>query len=157
MVKMMEKLGFQVIIAGSDEETSNIEKFSPVVNSCSVMVGVHGAGMTNEIYLPEGAVMILVRPLGFQDYLDVFSEAAPDMGLKYLEYKIKPEESSLVDEYGLDHPVLQNTSSVTSKGWAAGAAIYLEKQNVRLDMNRFRGTLVEALRFIGQSKEVIKT
>ncbi|KAL8239211.1 hypothetical protein R6Q59_015778 [Mikania micrantha] len=156
MVKMMKKLGFNVIIASSDKLMSNIEKFSHVINSCSVMVGAHGAGLANELFLPHGAVMIQVRPLGFQWGTDSFySEPGPGMGLKYLEYRIEPEESSLAEVYGLDHPVVRDTASVAAKGgYAAAREVYLDKQDLRLNLNRFRETLVEALGFIGHHKDV---
>ncbi|KAI3703001.1 hypothetical protein L6452_28755 [Arctium lappa] len=150
MVKMMEALGFRVIIASSANEMSDVEKFSRVVNSCSVMVGAHGAGLANELFLPDGGVMVQVRPLGFQWDLDSFySEPGPEMGLRYLEYMIKPEESSLADVYGLDHPVLTDTGSVAAKGgYEAARAMYLDNQDLRLDLNRFRETLIEALGFV---------
>ncbi|KAI3828321.1 hypothetical protein L1987_02421 [Smallanthus sonchifolius] len=156
MVKMMEKLGFVVIIANSAKEMSDVEKFSLVINSCSVMVGVHGAGLANEIFLPDGAVMVQVRPLGFQWDVDSFySEPGPGMGLKYLEYMMEPEESSLVDVYGLDHPVLQDTASVAAKGgYDAAREMYLDKQDLRLNLHRFRETLVQALRLVGRQTNV---
>ncbi|KAK9074228.1 hypothetical protein SSX86_006825 [Deinandra increscens subsp. villosa] len=159
MVKMIEELGFRVIIASSTKEMVDIEKFSRVINSCSVMVGAHGAGLANEIFLPDGAVMVQVRPLGFQWGTDAFySEPGPGMGLKYLEYRIEPEESSLADVYGLDHPVLQDTASVAAKGgYAAAREMYLNKQDLRLNLNRFRETLVEALGFIGRHKDIANT
>ncbi|KAK1418026.1 hypothetical protein QVD17_27163 [Tagetes erecta] len=160
MVKMMKELGFRVIIASSDKIMSNInEKFSHVTNSCSVMVGAHGAGLANELFLPDGAVMIQVRPLGFQYGVDAFySEPGPGMGLRYLEYFIEPVESSLADIYGLNHPVVADTASVAAKGgYAAAREMYLNKQDLRLNLNRFRGTLVEALGFIGHHKDVANT
>ncbi|GKB83585.1 glycosyltransferase AER61 [Tanacetum coccineum] len=156
LVKMMEELGFRVIIASLDQEMSNIEKFSRVINSCSVMMGAHGAGLANEMFLPDGAVMIQVRPLGFQYGVDAFySEPGPGMGLKYLEYRIEPGESSLADKYGLDHPIVADTASVAAKGgYAAARDIYLNKQDLRLNLNRFRATLVEALGIIGSYRDV---
>ncbi|CAI9303563.1 unnamed protein product [Lactuca saligna] len=156
MVKMMEELGFRVIIASNDKEMSNVEKFSRVINSCSVMVGAHGAGLANEIFLPDGGVMIQVRPLGFQYGTDAFySEPGPGMGLRYLEYLIEPVESSLAEVYGLDHPVVADTASVAAKGgYAAARDIYLNKQDLRINLNRFRATLVEALGFIGRHSDV---
>ncbi|KAJ9551502.1 hypothetical protein OSB04_015547 [Centaurea solstitialis] len=150
MVKMMEDIGFRVIIASLAKEMSNVEKFSRVINSCSVMVGAHGAGLANEVFLPDGAVMVQVRPLGFQWDVDSFySEPGPGMGLRYLEYMIKPDESSLADVYGLDHPVLTDTASVAAKGgYEAARAMYLDKQDLRLNLNRFRETLIEALGFV---------
>nr|GEY61238.1 glycosyltransferase AER61 [Tanacetum cinerariifolium] len=156
MVKMMEELGFRVIIASSADEMSNVEKFSHVINSCSVMVGAHGAGLANEMFLPDGAVMVQVRPLGFQWDVDSFySEPAPGMGLKYLEYMMQPDESSLVDEYGLDHPILQDTASVAAEGgYDAARKMYLDKQDLRLNLSRFRETLIESLRLVGRYKDV---
>ncbi|MFS7929064.1 putative protein O-GlcNAc transferase [Helianthus anomalus] len=156
MVNMMEELGFQVLIASSAKEMSNVEKFSHVINSCSVMVGVHGAGLANEIFLPDGAVMVQVRPLGFQWDVDSFySEPGPGMGLRYLEYMMEPDESSLADVYGLDHPVLQDTASVAANGgYDAAREMYLDKQDLRLNLTRFRETLVQALRFVGRDINV---
>ncbi|XP_076944990.1 alpha-1,3-arabinosyltransferase XAT3-like [Bidens hawaiensis] len=156
MVNMMEELRFRVIISSSAKEMSDIETFSHVINSCSVMVGVHGAGLANEIFLPDGAVMVQVRPLGFQWDVDSFySEPGPGMGLRYLEYMMEPEESSLVDVYGLDHPVLQDTASVAAKGgYDAAREMYLDKQDLRLNLSRFRETLVEALRLVGRDTNV---
>ncbi|KAK9074224.1 hypothetical protein SSX86_006821 [Deinandra increscens subsp. villosa] len=150
MVKMMEQLGFRVIIASSAKDMSDVEKFSRVVNSCSVMVGAHGAGLANEIFLPDGAVMVQVRPLGFQWDVDAFySEPGPGMGLKYLEYMMEPDESSLADVYGLDHPVLQDTASVAAKGgYDAARKMYLDKQDLRLNLDRFKETLIQAIRFV---------
>nr|GEU96149.1 glycosyltransferase AER61 [Tanacetum cinerariifolium] len=58
MVKMMEELGFRVIIVSSADEMSNIEKFSHVINSSSVVAGAYEAGLANEMFLPDGAVMV---------------------------------------------------------------------------------------------------
>ncbi|KAJ9551503.1 hypothetical protein OSB04_015548 [Centaurea solstitialis] len=156
MLKMMEDLGFRVIIASSAKEMSNVEKFSRVVNSCSVMVGAHGAGLANEVFLPDGGVMIQVRPLGFQWGTDSFySEPGPGMGLRYLEYRIEPEESSLADVYGRDHPVVVDTASVAAKGgYAAAREIYLNKQDLKINLNRFRETLIEALGFVGRHTKI---
>lgn len=46
MVSLMEDLGFQVMAAPPDNMPS-LDKFAQVVNSCSVMIGVHGAGLAN--------------------------------------------------------------------------------------------------------------
>lgn len=97
MVEMMEELGFRVI-ASSVKKMSELEKFSNVVNSCSVMVGAHGAGLTNEPFYPEGAVLIQIRPLGLEWVSNnYFGEPGHDLGVQYLEYKIAPDEGTLVD------------------------------------------------------------
>lgn len=43
---------------------SDLNQFTKMVSSCSVRVGVHGAGLPNEIFLPDGAVAVQVVLLG---------------------------------------------------------------------------------------------
>ncbi|KAK9074226.1 hypothetical protein SSX86_006823 [Deinandra increscens subsp. villosa] len=149
MVDMMEDLGFEVIVVRSVKKMSNLERFGRVLSTCSVLVGAHGAGMTNQVFLPAGAVVVQVVPLGLEWPASVyFGEPAVRMGLNYLEYKIGPGESSLSDTYSDDDPVISDPGSVFAKGYYFGKEMYLDKQNVRVDVNRFKGTLSEALRLL---------
>lgn len=151
MVEMMEELGYQVI-AATPNRTSNLDTFSGLVNSCSVMVGAHGAGLTNALFLPAGAVLVQVVPLGLDwPSANYYGGPASEMGLNYLEYKIKPEESSLIDDYGPDHPVITDPMSISLKGYRAFRAVYVDGQNLKVNMVRFRETLVEALKLVGGS------
>ncbi|PWA59164.1 EGF domain-specific O-linked N-acetylglucosamine transferase [Artemisia annua] len=130
MMKMMEEMGFQVIVARSEKMMWELKRFSPVVNRCSVMVGAHEAGLTNEVFLPNGAVLIQIRPLGLEWVSsNYFGETAKDTGVKYLEYKIEPEESTLVDTYGRDHLAVVNPSLWQSNvSYQVGRAMYLDGQ-----------------------------
>ncbi|GMJ10351.1 hypothetical protein HRI_004704500 [Hibiscus trionum] len=144
MVEMMEGLGFRVTRA-EPERLSNLDEFAEMVNSCSVMVGAHGAGLTNEIFLPTGAVMVQVVPLTLEwAATNYFGEPAKAMGLRYLEYTIEPEESSLFDAYGKDHPVIADPESVISKGYYAHRAVYVDGQDLKINLERFKKTLIEA-------------
>ncbi|GJX91424.1 EGF domain-specific O-linked N-acetylglucosamine transferase [Tanacetum coccineum] len=116
MVKMMDELGFHVIVARTEKMMRDLKRFPPVLNKCSVMVGAHGGGLTNEVCLPNGAVLIQIRPLGHKWVSSKYlGEPAKDMGVKYLEHKIEPEESTLVDTYGWDHPAIVNHVIVAVK------------------------------------------
>lgn len=64
--------------------------------------------------------------------------------MKYIGYKILPRESSLYDEYEKDDPVLNDPNSVHKKGWEFTKKIYLDHQNVKLNLERFRKQLVQA-------------
>ncbi|GMJ05070.1 hypothetical protein HRI_004176200 [Hibiscus trionum] len=151
IVEMMEGVGFQVIRV-EPERMSNLDEFAEVVNSCSVMVGAHGAGLTNEIFLPNGAVMVQVVPLAC-DWVATYLYGAPGkpMGVRYLEYKIEPEESSLFDKYGKDHPVITDPESVTSKGYSAYRTVYVEGQDLMINVERFKNTLIEAKQILEAS------
>lgn len=74
-----------------------------------------------------------------------------EMGLQYLEYKIEAEESSLVNIYGRNHPVIVDPVSVFSKGYQAARAVYVDEQNLNINLARFKNTLVQALALIRHS------
>ncbi|KAJ4973987.1 hypothetical protein NE237_007161 [Protea cynaroides] len=144
--EMARSLGFEVVVS---EASMNMYEFSQVVNSCDVMMGVHGAGLTNIVFLPTNAILIQVLPWGgFQWLASDFGEPSKDMDLRYLEYEIKEEESSLLQQYPLDHPVFRDPASVSKHDWGLFKSVYLDKQNVKLDVGRFRPTLLEALELL---------
>ncbi|KAJ6888323.1 beta-1,2-xylosyltransferase XYXT1-like isoform X3 [Populus alba x Populus x berolinensis] len=149
IVNMAKRLGFRVVVA---EPGMDVSGFSQIINSCDVVMGVHGAGLTNIVFLPEKAVLIQVIPFGGAEWLSrtFFEEPAKDMNIRYLDYKIKVEESTLIQQYPADHAVLKDPSVIGKQGWLAFQSIYLQKQNVTIDVNRFRPTLVKALELLHQ-------
>ncbi|KAJ0962772.1 hypothetical protein J5N97_027894 [Dioscorea zingiberensis] len=149
IVQMAMSLGFDVT-TGEPRWRTPVSEFAQLVNSADVMVGVHGAGLTNMVFLPEDAVVIQVIPLGGLERVarDCFKEPTMDMKIKYLDYVILENESTLIDQYPKDHPVLKNPTSVKKQGWNALKTVYLDKQNMRLDLQRFRNTLLEALNLL---------
>ncbi|KAF5469106.1 hypothetical protein F2P56_013202 [Juglans regia] len=149
ITKMARSLGFKVYVA---EANMDVSKFAEVVNSCDVLLGVHGAGLTNLVFLPMNAILIQVVPFGGFEWLATndFGEPSKDMNLKYLEYKISIEESTLMQEYPPNHTILRDPVSIQKQGWEAFKSVYLDKQNVKIDVNRFRPTLLKALELLHQ-------
>ena len=144
VVAMTRSIGFKVVTAGP-EDTRNLARFARVVNSVDVMVGVHGAGLANMVFLPANASLVQIIPWGGLKWAcwHDFGEPAPDMGVKYVEYEIREEESSLIKEYPRDHAVFKDPVSVHRQGWNQLWSIFLDKQKVKLDLGRFRGVLLE--------------
>ncbi|TVU33500.1 hypothetical protein EJB05_25323 [Eragrostis curvula] len=138
--------GFDVRVAEPDQHT-DMATFAKLVNSADVMIGVHGAGLTNMVFLPRGAVLIQVVPFGGLEWLTgvTFKDPAADMEVNYMDYNVKLDESSLIDQYPRNHPVLTDPYAIHKQGWDALKAAYLDKQNIRMDLDRFRATLQEAL------------
>ncbi|KAJ6803235.1 uncharacterized protein M6B38_107475 [Iris pallida] len=151
VVSMGKRSGFKVVAAGP-EEARDVPRFARVVNSCDVMMGVHGAGLTNMVFLPEGASVIQVLPWGGLHYAcwHDFGAPAPDMGLRYFEYDIAAEESSLAERYSRDDPVFTDPLSIHRGGFGAVWSVFLRDQTVKLDVARFRTVLQEALRAVVQ-------
>ncbi|CAJ1936693.1 unnamed protein product [Sphenostylis stenocarpa] len=149
--KMAKSLGFVIIIREAGE---SMWDFAHVVNSCDVLLGVHGAGLTNILFLPENAVFIQVVPYGGYalDWLATndFGKPSKGMNIKYLEYKIRLEESTLVQQYPPDHIFIKDPPLIEKIGWEKYKSVYLEKQNIKLDVDRFRPTLQTALELLHQ-------
>jgi hypothetical protein len=148
VVAAAEAAGFDVTVAGS--QRASYDAFAREVNSFDAMVGVHGAGLTNCVYLPTGAVLLQVVPYGkLDDIARVdFGDPARDMGLRYLEYAVTAEESSLMDVFGKDHPIIRDPVAVHLSGWGNVAEWYLGKQDVRIDIHRFGTVLKQAMQHL---------
>ncbi|KAK3404771.1 hypothetical protein EUGRSUZ_K01068 [Eucalyptus grandis] len=144
LVKMAEDMGFRVEVL-RPKRTTELAKMYGLLNKREVMVGVHGAALTHFLFLKPGSVLIQVIPLGTDSPAETcFGKPARELGLKYIGYKILPRESSLYNEYDKDDPVLTNPKGVIRKGWQYTKEIYLDRQNVSLDMRRFHKRLLQA-------------
>ncbi|PIN17879.1 protein O-GlcNAc transferase [Handroanthus impetiginosus] len=146
VAKLARRLGFEVVVKEMGWQVSKVAKF---VNTFDAMVGVHGAGLTNMVFLPENAVVIQIIPIGV-DLLakDYFQIPAKDMNLRYLDYKVSLNESSLLGKYSIDSEVIRDPFGVQNKGWHVFRSIYLDNQDVNVDLGRFRKTLLEALKLV---------
>ncbi|XP_010916273.1 beta-1,2-xylosyltransferase XYXT1 [Elaeis guineensis] len=151
IVQKATELGYEVVVAEARFD-SNVAQHAQIVNSCDVMMGVHGAGLTNLIFLPTNAVVIQIVPYGgFEGIAKIdYGDPSKDRKLRYLEYSITAEESTLIDLYPKDDPVIRDPMSLHKHGWTVIGEIYLYKQNVRLDMERFRSVLLKALELLHQ-------
>ncbi|KAJ3692398.1 hypothetical protein LUZ60_012748 [Juncus effusus] len=148
MVQSAENLGFEVEV--SNASPNNLHEFAKKVNSFDVMLGAHGAGLTNCIFLPPNAVLIQIVPYGKLEHLAKidFGDPAVDMKLKYLEYSITAEESTLLGVFGKDHPMIKDPLAIHQSDWTKVAEWYLGRQDIKLDIRRFEPVLKKALEFL---------
>nr|AAP46642.1 HGA4 [Hordeum vulgare] len=146
VVALAKRIGFEVVI-GDPPFNVDVADFAREVNAADVLMGVHGAGMTNSLFLPTGAVFIQVNPFGKMEHIGEvdFGTPAVDMGLKYMSYSCGMEESTLVDTLGRDHPAVKDPESIHRSGWNKVAEFYLGKQDVKLDLQRFEPVLLKAM------------
>lgn len=147
LIAMAKKIGFRVVAADPDK-TREFPKFAHVVNSCDVMLGVHGAGLANMLYLPTNATVLQILPwgdLGFVGRHD-YGLPLPDMGLRYVEHEIKADESTLIYKYPKDHAVFTNPKAIHDQGWDTMYRIFLNEQNIMLNVDRFKGVLINVFK-----------
>ncbi|PKI48350.1 hypothetical protein CRG98_031298 [Punica granatum] len=128
----------------------NVQKVAELVNSCDVVMGVHGAGLTNILFLPDNAVLVQIVPLGNVEWISraYFGEPSKSMDISYLEYKLSLKESTLIEQFPLDHVVFKDPYAFHKGNWLAFKSVYLDKQNVKLDVKRFKPTLQKALELL---------
>uniref|UniRef100_A0A0D9V1A9 Glycosyltransferase 61 catalytic domain-containing protein n=1 Tax=Leersia perrieri TaxID=77586 RepID=A0A0D9V1A9_9ORYZ len=144
LVRAAAGAGFRVSVLRPRQDTE-LAKMYRALNASDVMVGVHGAAMTHFLFMRPGSVFVQVVPLGTDWAAETYyGEPARRLGLRYMPYKIKPAESSLYRQYAKDDPVLTDPDTVNAKGWQVTKKVYLDGQNVRLDLARFRRRLRDA-------------
>uniref|UniRef100_A0ACD5V943 Uncharacterized protein n=1 Tax=Avena sativa TaxID=4498 RepID=A0ACD5V943_AVESA len=143
--------GFEVVVVEPRRDL-RLEEFSRVVDSCDVLMGAHGAGLTNFFFLRTNAVMLQVVPWGHMEHSSMifYGTQAKEMMLQDVEYSITAEESTLYDKYGKDHPAVRDPESIHRQGWQLGMKYYWLEQDIRLNVTRFAPTLHQLLRTLGE-------
>jgi hypothetical protein len=148
ILRGLDWFGFEVVRADPRID-SNLEEFVRLVDSCDAMMGVHGAGLTNMVFLRSGAVLVHVVPYGIEFMANGFYGApARDMGLRHVQYSISPDESTLLEKYGGNHTVIKDPEAMRNSGWEKVGEFYMTKQDVVLNMTRFGPSLLKAIEFI---------
>ena len=148
IVQLGGRLGFKVSLLQPRPDTE-LKKIFWLLNNTDVLLGVHGAALTHFLFMRPGTVFIQVVPLG-TDWAanEYYGEPAVQLGLFYVPYKIRPEESSLSDKYNATDPVLINPDSIVKQGWGSVKEIYLGGQDVRPSLPRVKEVLTEVKRFV---------
>ncbi|XP_066372101.1 beta-1,2-xylosyltransferase XYXT1-like [Miscanthus floridulus] len=151
IVAAVQKAGFEVIPIEPRRDLS-VEEFSRVVDSCDVLMGAHGAGLTNFFFLRTNAVMLQVVPWGHMEHPSMvfYGGPAKEMRLRDVEYSIADVESTLYDKYGKDNPVVSDPESIHRHGWQFGMRYYWIEQDIRLNVTRFAPTLQQVLRMLSE-------
>nr|CAD1829609.1 unnamed protein product [Ananas comosus var. bracteatus] len=152
VVEAAEAVGFEVEVMSPQRDTE-LARIYRALNSCDVMVGVHGAAMTHFLFMRPRSVFVQVVPLGTDWAAEMYyGEPARKLGLRYAAYKILPRESSLYRKYSRNATILKDPDSVNAQGWQVTKKVYLDGQNVRLDIGRFRKRLVKAFEYVTKKR-----
>ncbi|KAL6627594.1 hypothetical protein ACP70R_031320 [Stipagrostis hirtigluma subsp. patula] len=144
VAQLAASVGFDVDILETPADETPLSAVHAAVSACDALVGVHGADLTTFLFLRPGrAALAQIAPLGIDDISrDFFGTPAARMGLHYEQYDVRGHESSLSREYPPDHVVMADPEKAKrAKGWDFTARVYLNGQNVTLDLARFRETL----------------
>ncbi|VAI63916.1 unnamed protein product [Triticum turgidum subsp. durum] len=143
------EVGFEVVAAGP-EVVRDLGKFAGTVNSCDVLVGVHGAGLSNMVFLPRNGTVVQIVPWGEMKWpaWTSYGEPVAPMGLRYVEYEVTAEETTLKYVYPRNHTVFTDPVSLHKQGFNMLWETFLNGQNVTLDIHRFTGVLQHIYRSV---------
>ncbi|KAL1563312.1 alpha-1,3-arabinosyltransferase XAT3-like [Salvia divinorum] len=147
LVELAQKLGFDSVLQDLGD---HLELAAKIVNSFDVMVGVHGAGLTNMVFLPENALVIQIVPWGL-GYIakEMFGMNPQEMKLKYLEYRITANESSLLGKYPNHSQIYTDPFKYCDKiGPRACFRLFYINQDVNLDLHSFKNILLKAMQLM---------
>ncbi|CAO2204905.1 unnamed protein product [Urochloa humidicola] len=146
VVRAAEEAGFEAVVNESDVG-NDISEVGTLVNSCDAMVGVHGAGLTNMVFLPPGAALVQIVPWGGLQWMARadYGDPAEAMGLRYVQYEVGVEESTLKDKFPPGHQIFTNPTALHKKGFAFIRQTLMDGQDITVDVARFREVLRQVL------------
>ncbi|XP_026664020.2 beta-1,2-xylosyltransferase XYXT1-like [Phoenix dactylifera] len=144
IVKACEHIGFEVQVL-KPKRGMPLTVIHDALDAADVMLAVHGAAMTHFLFMRPRSVLIQIVPLGLDWAAETYyGEPARKLGLEYMAYRVRPGESSLSKEYHRRSPVLMDPSIITRQGWWETKRIYLDRQNIKVNIGRFSRVLAKA-------------
>jgi protein O-mannose beta-1,4-N-acetylglucosaminyltransferase len=151
VVRAAEEVGFEAVVNESDV-ANDIAQVGGLINSCDAMVGVHGAGLTNMMFLPPGAALVQIVPWGGLQWMARadYGDPAEAMGLKYIQYEIGVAESTLKDKFPSGHKIFTNPTALHKKGFMFIRQTLMDGQDITVDVARFREVLLQVLNNLAQ-------
>ncbi|KAF8724639.1 hypothetical protein HU200_020910 [Digitaria exilis] len=146
VIRAAEEVGFEAVVNESDVG-NDISEVGKLINSCDAMVGVHGAGLTNMMFLPPGATLVQIVPWGGLQWMARadYGDPAEAMGLKYVQYEVGVGESTLKDKFPAGHKIFTEPTSLHKKGFAFIRQVLMDGQDIVVDVGRFRDVLLQVL------------
>ncbi|CAL4957787.1 unnamed protein product [Urochloa decumbens] len=151
VVRAAEEAGFEAVVNESDVG-NDISEVGKLVNSCDAMVGVHGAGLTNMVFLPPGGVLVQIVPWGGLQWMARadYGDPAEAMGLRYVQYEVGVDESTLKDKFPPGHQIFTNPTGLHKKGFAFIRHTLMDGQDITVDVGRFREVLLQVRNSLAQ-------
>jgi len=115
----------------------------------TVLVGIHGSGLTNGMFLPKGAAMIQLMPHGVYRGGSFFSKPAASAGAQYMEWTNPDASASAFHWEFMGEDMQGKVGSMLKRGDACcGDGTFFSfwiNQDTRVPVGEWRGLLERAL------------
>ncbi|CAL4957537.1 unnamed protein product [Urochloa decumbens] len=154
VARLAASAGFDVGVVGTGggSRAPPLSAVYASVRGYDALVGVHGSDLTSFLFLRPGrGALAQVAPLGVAGLSrELFGAPAARMGLHYEQYDVAAGESSLSRRYPEGHVVVADPERAKRRrgsdregdwDWDFIGRVYLNGQNVSLDLDRFGKTL----------------
>ncbi|KAL6969740.1 protein O-GlcNAc transferase [Sarracenia purpurea var. burkii] len=129
--KAAEDIGFDVVVFEPSRETSLHEAFW-LIDSSHALIGVHGAGLTNMLFLRPGSVLMQVAPAECDWLGSIFyGKMAIRLGLEYIVYELGKDENILELDKSTRERLAREVT--TLENW-----VVYKNQLVKIDLVRIR-------------------
>ncbi|KAJ1458796.1 hypothetical protein M885DRAFT_512615 [Pelagophyceae sp. CCMP2097] len=92
LVRACLDLGFEVVLLPL--ETMTLYEQLAALRATTVLVGVHGSGLNNAIFLPPGAAVLQLLPFGLS-YRGAFQRNAEQADVEYAEWQLQDSAKSV--------------------------------------------------------------
>ncbi|KAL7165870.1 hypothetical protein ACSBR2_036690 [Camellia fascicularis] len=144
VLQAAEEVGFEVAVFEVTARTSMRQLFK-LIDRSHAMVGVHGAGLTHELFMRPGAVLVQIVPINTGWLADMcYGKLAVRLGLEYIVYEVGIHEGSLeADEFALKGFMDPHDPASTLMWNLTNWYRYME-QDVKIDVVRFKRHLKRA-------------
>lgn len=135
-------LGLEVVSAVF-EDMSFLEQLN-LISKTAVLVSVHGAGLTNSIFLPSGAAVLEISPFRFN--YNLYERIAVNSGLLYVRYVASFDEMDYINSKVPDFAsVAKQLTNRQCNNINPQCLEIARDVNIRIDVKRFRSYLEAAL------------
>lgn len=135
-------MGFEVTLLN---RFRNMEEMFQTIQPLDVLMGLHGSGLSNFIFMRGNCVLIQLVPFELGWFSDnSFGIGAQISRVKYISPTLSWNESSLSEQFSEDSEVHLHPEQINARdGWQAWAHYYLEA-NVTMKMETVENALQEA-------------
>lgn len=102
--KILEKYKFKIVVFEENSLKDNIE----MLHNCKILGGIHGAGLTNMLFMNKNSSVIEVRAEG-DDKNNCYFSLASDLDKNYFYFLAKPSNQNFYNaDYYLDPVMFDN-------------------------------------------------